>query len=550
MRVRVEPTSPPRVPELPAGWDAGRDLLVWVGRASATLAELARQGRVLRFPDPAEPSCDPASGGSGGETLVRSRAELFQAILALRAPLPVHVAVHRGEGASPAWQREVAAAAQGALRSRALQQRTVVASAPTWCLQGLANLGSLARHPSIAPLRGSLAGVPAVLVSPGPSLDRNVEQLSSLKGRALLVSGTHALQALARAGVTPDLVMCADPGDLARHWAGVPLAEIEAFVVAATCRSEAFDVPARRILTFAGNSRLDEWLFEPLGEAPYLATGGSVSCSQLSLALHLACDPIAFVGQDLSFGERFYAAGGLDGDARVELADGDSFVLVKPAGATGPGSELPDGRLRFTVAQRMIEVPGWDGGTVRTTPALKAFLDWFEYVAASLAGKPRLLNCTEGGARIAGMEHLPLSEAARSWRAGLELGGVLDRAHATSRPEDRRARLARSVSETLSGLERSARLAASCRSLARRASADPRALHGLQAREQELVRALRETRMVSLLAQEDIARAREAARIARSLPENLDASTRLYQAVERAAVFLRQPLRDALERLA
>lgn len=537
-------TSPPRAPTLPLGWDPARDLFVWIGSDPAPPDSTPPERFLIYLP--------PGNLGPlpGGAHLLRSPSELFQAILALPGALPAHVLVHRGGGVAPALHQDIARTVQGALRSKALQMRTVAASGTTWLLQGLANLPALADHPSIAPLRGSFAGAPCLLVSPGPSLAKNIGQLRQLKGRALIVSGTHSLHALSAAGIVPDLTVCADPGDLGRHWDGVPLEGVEAFVAGATCRPETFTAGARRLFSFASNGRLDDWIFEPLGERAVLATGGSVSCSQLSLALHLGCDPIAFVGQDLSFTDRFYVATGLDGDAQVELAGQHAFVLKKPEGAQGPGTTLADGSVQFTIPQPILEVPGWAGGTVRTTPTLKAFLDWFEAVAGSLHGSPRLFNCTEGGAHIAGLEHLPLAQVAREWRAKLAAGDILDRARSGFDPAGRRERLARSVRETIRSLEEGLRLADRCRSLAGRSLDQPSRLEELARLEQRLGRALRGARMVSLVAQDEITGAREAARLAPTLDQNLAAAQRLYEVVERAGRLLRAPLREALARLA
>src|SRR6185503_4743165 len=109
----------------------------------------------------------------------------------------------RGRASSPRRSRTRCA--------RAMQQKTLADAGPTWLLQGLANLPALAAHASIAGLRGAFAGRPCVLVSPGPSLAKNVDALRELAARALILSGTHALSALARAGVVPHFVVCADP---------------------------------------------------------------------------------------------------------------------------------------------------------------------------------------------------------------------------------------------------------------------------------------------------------------------------------------------------
>jgi len=265
----------------------------------------------------------------------------------------------------------------------------------------------------------------------------------------------------------------------------------------------------------------------------------------LSFALFLGCDPLVLVGQDLSFTERFYAADGLDGDARVELERPGEFRLLKPAGATGIGVPLPDGRLQFTPSQRILEVPGWAGGVVRTTPQLKAFLDWFEAVAPSLAGSTRLLNCTEGGARIHGMEHLALREATADWTAELAVEPVLEGAAAGLDVPARRAELRAWTVRTLAALAECVARARRCEALASAGRTDE-----LGRAEKALTRALRGAALVSLVAQDEIAQARERARLARTVSENVDAARSLYAVVARAGELLSQPLRSARAALA
>lgn len=524
---------------LPPTWDGARDVLLWIGPPGPGLPSGARVF-VVR-PEAAGVSCD-------GMRIVRTGAELFQAVISLQGVPPRHALVHRTADVAPELQREYSTTLGNALRSRAMQQKTLQDAGPTWLLQGLANLPALAAQPSIEALRGAFAGRPCVLVSPGPSLSRNVAALRALSERALILSGTHALSALARAGVTPHFVLCADPGDLSRHWAGLELSGVEALVVGATCRADTFALPARRRFVFASNGALDAWLFEALGATPGLATGGSVACSLYSFALHLGCDRIAFVGQDLSFTEeRFYAAEGLDGDAAVVPAGADEFVLVKPAGATGIGTPLDDGRLQFTIPQRILEVPGWAGGTVRTTAQLKAFLDWFESVAPGLKGSARVMNCTEGGAHIGGMEHLPLAEATADWDALPPIAPVLERAQRGGDVQDRRARLRAWARTTAAALDTCVGAARRCHALSTRAQADAQVLARAEKR---LAEALRGAPLVSLVAQKEIGAARERARLARTLAENLAAARELYAVVERAGALLAEPLRAAGRALA
>lgn len=516
---------------LPPTFDPERDVLVWAGPPAPALPRGPRVFRVALGDDDAR---------QDGVQLVRSGDELYRAVFGIPGVDPVHVLLHRTPGTPPALVQELAASLKSGLASRAMARRTVALSGTTWLTQGLANLPTLASLPTIAPLARAFAGRPAILVSPGPSLSRNLARVAALADRALVISGTHSLSALLGAGAPPHLLVGADPGDLSRHWAGHDLSGVGAFVLAATCRPETFAAGVRRRFVFAGNGRLDSWMFEPLGETPALSTGGSVACSMFSLALHLGCDPIVLVGQDLSFTDRFYAAENLDGDARVEPEADGTFRLIKPSGASGIGVPLADGRLQFVPAQQQLEVDGWAGGRVRTTPQLKAFLDWFENVAPTMAGPTRLVNATEGGARIRGFEHLALGEVSASWSAPLAVEPVLARAAELHDAPARRRTLATWAERTLRSLEDCTRLARQCRALAAASS-----LSDLGRAEKKLSAALRSAPLVSLVAQDEIIRARESARTASALADNLAAARSLYSVVEKAGALLTEPLRSA-----
>lgn len=515
---------------LPPTFDPERDVLVWAGPPAPTLP---RGARVFRVPLADE------DRASDGVTLVRSPEELYRAVFVLGGAEPKHVLVHRTPEVPQGFVQELVRSLRSGLTSRAMARKTVAVSGVTWLTQGLANLPALAASATIAPLAGAFAGRPCVLVSPGPSLSKNLAQLRALAPHALLISGTHSLSALVRAGAPPHFVVAADPGDLTRHWDGLDLSGVGAMVLAATCQPATFAAPVPRRFTFAGNGSLDQWMFAPLGATPTLLTGGSVACSMFSLAVHLGCDPIVLVGQDLSFTDRFYAAENLDGDARVEPEADGRFRLIKPVGAGGIGVRLDDGRLQFVPAQDALEVDGWSGGRVRTTPQLKAFLDWFENIAPTL-GRARLVNATEGGARIRGFEHLPLREVASTWSTPLAVEPVLEQALRGLDLSARRAALATWAERTLHSLGECTRLAARCRILAERGDTAP-----LARSEKKLAAALREAPLVSLVAQDEILRAREAARSARNLGENLAAARSLYAIVERAGTLLTEPLRSA-----
>src|SRR5262249_21652419 len=122
------------------------------------------------------------------------------------------------------------------------------------------------------------------------------------------------------AGVTPDLVVTVDPQDVRYHFAGCDVSRT-CLVNAATVNPSLFDMPAR-YLTLSANSAIDDWIFAGLGEDAVVPGGGSVATTAFSLALRWHCDPIIFVGLDLSFpGGNYYVTTSSDGGARAVVDD-------------------------------------------------------------------------------------------------------------------------------------------------------------------------------------------------------------------------------------
>jgi hypothetical protein len=165
----------------------------------------------------------------------------------------------------------------------------------------------------------------------------------------------------------------------------VDLAEVGAIINGVTVHPSLFSLGAATTFSVAANAALDAWLLEGVGELAAIASGGSVATSAFGLALRWRCDPIVCVGLDLSFaGSQYYVDTCSDGAARAEVsADGtvrvagwsDGFRAMKSQG--GPAAPT----------ERLIELPGWHGGTVRSTFMFGMFHRWFVEMAARL-GSP------------------------------------------------------------------------------------------------------------------------------------------------------------------
>lgn len=498
---------------LPAVWDFDVDLVVLVGRGLEPVAQVLAdlgQRRILAF------GTEPVAGA-----LVAARVD--EVAIAVRSFAPVsprRLVVHAAADVDPALAVQVTEAARDALSDLRVHRNTMHAFSRTWLEQAFANLPALAAWPSVAALDGRFTGLPMVIVAPGPSLARNAELLTSLAGRAIITAFSHSLKPVLAAGVTPDLVLTVDPQDVQYHFAGCDVSR-STLVNGATVHPSLYALPARRFLTLAANGTVDQWPFERIGETPIVPGGGSVATTALSLAVRWRCDPIIFVGLDLSFPDgRYYVASSSDGDVRAEVA-ADGSVRVDGWSAGFRAMKARGGPAMPSMSS--VELPGWHGGTVRSNFMFALFHRWFEEVLA--AGiDATVYNCTEGGARIAGMEHRPLAEVAALLDRSLDPEAILAAAHADVSP-DRPSRLAAQLRTHARDLRRARRLARHATTLIERGITGSH----LERVERRLAHTLRSLEWVSLLAQREVERAQEVAQRSASSQAYLAASASLLE---------------------
>lgn len=387
-------------------------------------------------------------------------------------PVPPPHAVRAVE--SPGYDRERADAAGRriveVLRLRVLFQDFARRYGVDLSLRAVRNAPRVAAVPSASRLDGVLKGVPAVIVAAGPSLEKNLAQLKELQGRVAVLGMNQTLKAMRRAGVKPDVVLAGDWGNLVPHFEGVARDEIGALGLATVVTPELFDVPAGAHFTFAASPWIEHWLFDAMGEDATVLSRGSVSFALFELALRMGCDPIVFVGLDLALdGDKYYAESVADGAGRMERYDdgtvsmrGMSDVKMKLA-ASGQEQDLRD---ILEARVRTAEIPGWHGGTVQTTPDLHVQLVGLKEHLREARGRARVINATEGGAFIEGMEHMPLREALAAVaeapaREPDALRRTVQDALGAAGPE-RREKLLKALRDTRTALPRIAEIAEVC----------------------------------------------------------------------------------------
>jgi len=276
---------------------------------------------------------------------------------------------------------------------------TLMANSRITCRNIAMNLDNYVTTPPIDILRDRFAGDPAIVISAGPSLARNIDQMPALKGRAVLCAVQTAVKPLMQRGIVPDFITSLDFHEMSRKFFENVGDLSQTHLVAepkATCHV-IDDYPGP--VSLLGSSWAQLLLGDTLGARGGLPAGATVAHLAFYLAVYLGCDPIIFVGQDLAFtGHVFYVPG-------VEI----HHAWRSEINRFNPMEQKEWDRI---VRNRPIlrRVPGRGGGELYTDELLFTYLEQFEKDIAAVAC--RVLNATEGGANIRGARNLTLREAA------------------------------------------------------------------------------------------------------------------------------------------
>ncbi|MBM7866729.1 DUF115 domain-containing protein [Heliobacterium gestii] len=260
-----------------------------------------------------------------------------------------------------------------------------------WACNFLRNLPVMLESAPVKHLFERFSSLPAVVVSAGPSLEKNMNRLADFAERGVVIATSPTLRSLLKAGIRPHLVISIDGGEPNyMHFHDlpdddVPLVFDTTFLPNITV---IYRGGGRRFALFAPDK---EELFSLVGDhvdvrGSLLNVGASVANLGLHLAYRMGCDPIVFVGQDLAY----------TGDATH--FSGSVFA--------GSADSVKDGSAR-------IEAVDIYGQKTYTQEIWLAFREWFRLF---IAGHPdrRYINATEGGIGIPGAENIALADVLAS----------------------------------------------------------------------------------------------------------------------------------------
>ncbi len=330
--------------------------------------------------------------------------------------------------------------------------------------------------PSFGALKNAFAGKPAVVVAAGPSLDKQLPVLKKYADRLLIIAIGQTVKSLAHAGIRPDLVHVLESRNVSHQLKEAAQPSELNVVLAPDCHTALFDVPVGSCFVATANmSPMGRWIETERGDPCFTIGGGTVAQGAVGLAQMIGASPIMLIGQDLAFTDgRAYAKDSTYGFVGIDMAEDGTCEFtngIRKVALLGD-KDLDTVRDRLPAADT-IWVDGWhEGERVPTWRAYASFIEQYRDIGAYLAATGnRLVNCTEGGARIPGIEHLrfadmlaelpderldacerirDLAAAARTF-AFEDFAGPLERARASLDRIEREARKALRFAERMKG---------------------------------------------------------------------------------------------------
>ena len=181
---------------------------------------------------------------------------------------------------------------------------TILATGKEFINSFMLNIPSILRNQGVNRLKDMFKGRPVIIVSAGPSLDKNLHLLKKAKGKAVIIAIDAALPTILPCNIIPDIIVAVDPIEHNfEMFNDNPLLKEIPFVCLAHYTPGIVKIyPGPLCFTTDTQNVAYKWLAYFWDDKGNIETsGGSVANLAFSVAEFIGSDTIAFVGQDLSF---------------------------------------------------------------------------------------------------------------------------------------------------------------------------------------------------------------------------------------------------------
>ncbi|MFB5166828.1 6-hydroxymethylpterin diphosphokinase MptE-like protein [Parageobacillus toebii] len=250
----------------------------------------------------------------------------------------------------------------------------------------LINLKYMINSRDVSKLKGAFQNVPAIVVSAGPSLDKNIKELKNAQGKCIMLAVDTIAEKLLKEGIVPDFICSIERVDEVYNYfyKGKSFPEEVTLAGPPVLKPNIFEeFKGEMIIPLRKNVAQYYWLnkFLGLNKDSFVSMGLSCAHVAFGLAAHFGASPIILVGQDLAYAE----------DGQKTHSSGTIY---------DKGYIVP--------RTKTFKVNGYYGGQVESSEIWNHFRKWFEQEI--LRQNLFVINATEGGSKIEHTLQMPLKE--------------------------------------------------------------------------------------------------------------------------------------------
>lgn len=287
----------------------------------------------------------------------------------------------------------------------------------------LKNVPSLLNEVPLSSIKGCYKGKTALVVSAGPSLDRDIEIVKKYRDRVVIFVVGTAMKTLAKHNITPDFLCIIESYDSSKQIAGLDLSKVN-FI------TEPYSNPNLRKFEFrktfshiSANLPINEFWANMIGEdATQYWSKGSVSYTALNSARLLGCSKIVLTGQDLAYIEgQCYSKDSAYKDLvccydeaakkwEIKAKDFDAFVSAL-SNSTKEEARIDAAKRRLkNLNDSLYYIKGIKGDMIPTESVYATFIKPLSEFTQTFKGI-EYVNTSLVGAQIDGFENISLEDA-------------------------------------------------------------------------------------------------------------------------------------------
>lgn len=273
---------------------------------------------------------------------------------------------------------------------------------------------------------GVLSGKPAIIVSAGPSLAKNIEFLKKYKDNVVIFCVGTALKTLLKNGIVPDFLNVIERSNTSIHYNMPETAQMMLICEAYTNYTVYEQKFSRVFVTASEETEASRWFLDKISKplVPF-ETKGTVAYHALFSAKTLGCNPIILIGQDLAYSDgNCYAKGSVFDDLKCVFDENEqrykiiaeNFERFRDSYYHSPLVDIDTKNQAMTALldkfnRELVTVDGQNGEKLPTSAVYSLFIEYLKDFATRFNKSFKLVNSSSGGAMIDGFDNMPLADA-------------------------------------------------------------------------------------------------------------------------------------------